>query len=81
METANAMHVDGQNEDDSGEASEGLAFGAAEDSDDDEDEDPGDVAMVPMADVLNARYGSENVVLYDGLSQHSLINVTGKAFL
>lgn len=30
--------------------------------DDDEDEDdPSDVAMVPMADLLNARWGSENV--------------------
>ena len=33
-----------------------------EDSDDDDDvEDPSDVAMVPMADMLNARYGCENV--------------------
>lgn len=32
------------------------------DSEDDEDvEDPADVAMVPIADILNARYGSENV--------------------
>lgn len=37
-----------------------LTPGANEDSDD-EDEDPSDVAMVPMADMLNARYGSENV--------------------
>lgn len=29
--------------------------------DDEEDDDPSDVAMVPMADMLNARYGSENV--------------------
>lgn len=28
---------------------------------DEEAEDPSDVAMVPMADMLNARYGSENV--------------------
>lgn len=30
-------------------------------SDNEDDEDPSDVAMVPMADMLNARYGSENV--------------------
>lgn len=32
-----------------------------EDSDDEDVGDPSDVAMVPMADMLNARYGSENV--------------------
>ena len=31
------------------------------DSDDEDMEDPGDVAMVPMADMLNARFESENV--------------------
>jgi SET domain-containing protein 6 len=32
------------------------------DSDDSEDEDgPANVAMVPLADMLNARYGCENV--------------------
>ena len=31
------------------------------DSDDEDEDDPADVAMVPMADILNARYGSENV--------------------
>jgi len=31
------------------------------DSDDEDVGDPSDVAMVPMADMLNARYGSENV--------------------
>ena len=30
---------------------------------DSDDEDPSDVAMVPMADMLNARYGCENVGL------------------
>ncbi len=30
-------------------------------TDDEDAEDPGDVAMVPMADMLNARYQSENV--------------------
>lgn len=36
-----------------------------EDSDDDDDEENNvsDVSMVPMADLLNARYGSENVCL------------------
>ena len=34
---------------------------------DDEDEDPSDVAMVPLADILNARYRSENVrLLFEG---------------
>ncbi len=32
-----------------------------EDSDDEDREDPADVAMVPMADMLNARFESENV--------------------
>ena len=32
-----------------------------EEDEDDDDEDPSDVAMVPMADMLNARYESENV--------------------
>ena len=31
------------------------------DSDDEDREDPSDVAMVPMADMLNARFESENV--------------------
>ena len=35
------------------------------DSDEDDDEDPSDVAMVPMADMLNARFESENVSLND----------------
>ncbi|KAI0666004.1 SET domain-containing protein [Trametes maxima] len=38
---------------------------AEDDDDDDEDrEDPADVAMVPMADMLNARYESENAKLF-----------------
>ena len=32
-----------------------------EDSDDEDRENPADVAMVPMADMLNARFESENV--------------------
>lgn len=35
--------------------------GSESDSEDEDEEDPADVAMVPMADMLNARYGSENV--------------------
>lgn len=31
------------------------------DSDDEDDDDSGDVAMVPMADMLNARFGCNNV--------------------
>jgi SET domain-containing protein 6 len=31
------------------------------DDDDSDDDDPENVAMVPMADMLNARYGCENV--------------------
>jgi SET domain-containing protein 6 len=34
-----------------------------EDETDDED-DPANVAMVPLADMLNARYGCENVRVY-----------------
>ncbi|TFK53554.1 SET domain-containing protein [Heliocybe sulcata] len=48
-----------------GSAENDSAAGAAgEDSDDEDDEDVGDVAMVPMADMLNARYGSENAKLF-----------------
>jgi SET domain-containing protein 6 len=39
----------------------------AEDDDDEDDEDghdSSDTAMVPMADMLNARYGTENVRLF-----------------
>ncbi|OJT11683.1 Ribosomal lysine N-methyltransferase 4 [Trametes pubescens] len=35
-----------------------------EDSDDEDHEDPADVAMVPMADMLNARFESENAKLF-----------------
>ncbi|EIM83024.1 SET domain-containing protein [Stereum hirsutum FP-91666 SS1] len=34
------------------------------DSDDEDEEDPANVAMVPMADMLNARYRSENAKLF-----------------
>ncbi|KIJ11785.1 hypothetical protein PAXINDRAFT_101548 [Paxillus involutus ATCC 200175] len=33
-------------------------------SEDEDEEDPSDVAMVPMADLLNARWGSENAKLF-----------------
>ena len=33
--------------------------------DDDDDDDPANVAMVPLADMLNARYGCENVRVHD----------------
>jgi SET domain-containing protein 6 len=35
-----------------------------DESDDEDAVDPSDVAMVPMADMLNARYGSENVGIF-----------------
>ncbi|TFK85823.1 SET domain-containing protein [Polyporus arcularius HHB13444] len=42
-----------------------LVVEAEEDDSDDEDrEDPADVAMVPMADMLNARFESENAKLF-----------------
>ena len=34
---------------------------SADDGSDDEDNNSGDVAMVPMADTLNARFGCNNV--------------------
>lgn len=45
------------------EANQSLQQFAEDDSDSENEdtEDPGDVAMVPMADMLNARYQSENV--------------------
>ncbi|CDO69162.1 hypothetical protein BN946_scf185042.g64 [Trametes cinnabarina] len=44
---------------------EELHLEADEDDEDDEDhEDPADVAMVPMADMLNARFESENAKLF-----------------
>lgn len=39
-----------------------------DDSDDEDREDPADVAMVPMADMLNARFESENVRAIKSLS-------------
>lgn len=44
--------------------------------DDDDDEDPGFVAMVPFADMLNARYQSENVRLFLLHQLHANANFT-----
>ena len=49
----------GQEEDESGELQ--VEGDNDDDSDDEDREDPADVAMVPMADMLNARFESENV--------------------
>ncbi|KAL5485514.1 RMS1 [Sanghuangporus weigelae] len=51
-----------EDEAEEGEAEEAWKWG--EDSDGEYTEDPSDVAMVPMADMLNARYGSENAKLF-----------------
>lgn len=40
---------------------EGDGMDDDSESEDEDAEDPADVAMVPMADMLNARYSSENV--------------------
>lgn len=50
-----AMDVDG-----TGDGDEGLDEENS-DSDEEEMDDSSDIAMVPMADLLNAQYGSENV--------------------
>lgn len=51
------MHIDDAHPSVLEETNEGLDS----DSEGDEEADPSDVAMVPMADLLNARWGSENV--------------------
>ena len=59
MDVDHNSTLDGEAEQDPSETIE-----AAEEDEDDEDadaEDPSDVAMVPMADMLNARFESENV--------------------
>lgn len=48
---------------DDGEPSQDSHEDETYNNDDDDAEDSSDVAMVPMADMLNARYGSENVRL------------------
>ncbi|KAG5639450.1 hypothetical protein H0H81_001572 [Sphagnurus paluster] len=44
--------------------------------DEDDEEDASDTAMVPMADMLNARYGSENAKLFD--DEHELRMISTK---
>lgn len=41
--------------------------GIIDDDDSDDDDDTADVAMVPLADMLNARYGCENVGIHRSL--------------
>ena len=56
-----AMDVDAQ-EPRGEEGETEIPDAPGDESDDDEDgDDPADVAMVPMADMLNARFESENV--------------------
>ncbi|RPD78643.1 SET domain-containing protein [Lentinus tigrinus ALCF2SS1-7] len=52
------------------------AEGREDDSDDEDREDPADVAMVPMADMLNARFESENAKLF--YEEHELKMVSTK---
>ena len=49
---------------------------------DSDDEDPSDVAMVPMADMLNARYGCENVgLLFSSSGNEMTLGVKGETVL
>ena len=49
---------------------------------DSDDEDPSDVAMVPMADMLNAKYGCENVgLLFSSLGNEVTLGVKGETVL
>ena len=54
-------HLEDAGEEETNRSLEQLLEDDGSDSDDEDAEDPGDVAMVPMADMLNARYHSENV--------------------
>ena len=56
-----AMDVDADNTNNEAGMTAGEEDSQSGDSEDDEEEDSSDVSMVPMADMLNARYGSENV--------------------
>ena len=68
-QNTDAMDVDGQQPDaqdentvdDAQEEAEETVELGSDVTDDEDAENPADVAMVPMADMLNARYGSENV--------------------
>ncbi|KDQ55786.1 hypothetical protein JAAARDRAFT_59753 [Jaapia argillacea MUCL 33604] len=65
--TGSAMDVDGPPPPDAnevGEDGEQEGTEAEGDEEDDEEADSGDISMVPMADMLNARYGSENAKLF-----------------
>ncbi|OAX37925.1 SET domain-containing protein [Rhizopogon vinicolor AM-OR11-026] len=66
-----AMDVDG-----TGDGDEGLDGESSDSDSDDSDIDDSDVAMVPMADLLNARYDSENAKLF--YEEHHLQMVTTK---
>lgn len=58
--TADVENHGPEPEDETDEAND-VQLEEGEDSDDEDREDPSDVAMVPMADMLNARFESENV--------------------
>jgi len=68
------MDVDGDRPN-SVEPDEGHDGGVEEerggDSDDEDEDDAGDVAMVPMADMLNARFGCNNVCYPAGQQSHA----------
>lgn len=57
-----AMDIDEQNYGDTN----GHHSDQEEDGDNEDEEDSSDVAMVPMADMLNARYQTENVGVFCG---------------
>lgn len=66
------------NVDEPGDGSEAEDKGSSDrDSDDEEVEDTSDIAMVPMADILNARYDSVNAKLF--YERHHLHMVTTKS--
>jgi SET domain-containing protein 6 len=52
-----------------------------DDSDDEDDDDSGDVAMVPMADMLNARFGCNNVRWLAGILYTSDSGFAGAVIL
>lgn len=64
----NAMEVDPESTEQARGQGEGGEAGQEEvegeetrEEEEEESDDSGDIAMVPMADMLNARYGTENV--------------------
>jgi len=72
-----AMQVDEENDSHNEPAAEVDDNSADSDSESDDEDDPADIAMVPMADMLNARYGSENAKLF--YEERDLRMVTTKA--